>query len=387
MRPVHIEGGRALIDGAFADAGVTVADGAVATLGGARPAGALTLDARGLLVLPGIVDVHGDAFERQLMPRPGVRFDTALALADTDRQLAASGITTAYHGLTLSWEPGLRSLDAGRAFMDGLAAARPGLRADHRVQLRWETFALDAEDAVAAWLGSEPRPALAFNDHTTSTADKLAAGRHAKIGEWASRAGLSVDGYVAEFRAAWARAPEVDGAVARLAGRAAATGAVVLSHDDRTHAERARYRALGARVAEFPLALEAAEDARAHGEHTVFGAPNVVRGGSHTGALDAAEMVAAGLCSILASDYHYPSLPAAVGRLAAGRGVALEAAWALVSAAPAEAMRLADRGRIAPGLRADIVLARATPDGRLAVEATIAAGRLIHLADHAVLAA
>lgn len=387
MRPIHVEGGSALVDGAFADASVTVCDGAIAAIGDTPPAGALALDARGLLVLPGIVDIHGDAFERQLMPRPGVRFDAALALADTDRQLAASGITTAYHGLTLSWEPGLRSLDAGRAFVAALDAARPGLRVDHRVQLRWETFALDSADAVAGWLEAEPRPALAFNDHTTATARKLSAGRHPKLAEWASRAGLSADDYVALFRSVWERAPEVEAAVARLARHAADHGAVVLSHDDTTRDERARYRALGAHIAEFPLGLEAAEDARVHGEHAVFGAPNVVRGGSHTGALDAAEMVEAGLCTVLASDYHYPSLPAAVGRLAAERRIALEAAWDLISTAPAAAMRLADRGRIASGRRADLVLARTTPDGRLAVEATLAAGRLIHLADHAVLAA
>ncbi len=83
-------------------------------------------DATGLLVLPGIVDIHGDAFERQLQPRPGVDFPADIALADTESQLLANGITTAFHGVTLSWEPGLRSLTAwretsrrpGRAAMD-----------------------------------------------------------------------------------------------------------------------------------------------------------------------------------------------------------------------------------------------------------------------------
>jgi alpha-D-ribose 1-methylphosphonate 5-triphosphate diphosphatase len=90
----------------------------------------MATDAGGYLVLPGIVDLHGDAFERQLMPRPGVHFAPVSALPETDRQLLANGITTAYHGVTLSWEPGLRSIEAAREFRAALSAARSRLGAD-----------------------------------------------------------------------------------------------------------------------------------------------------------------------------------------------------------------------------------------------------------------
>ena len=104
--------------------------------------GARTLDARGLLVLPGIVDLHGDAFERQLQPRPGVEFAAELALRDTEAQLLASGITTAFHGITLSWEPGLRGAETWRALLGALGAGR--FACDMRVHLRWEAFNLEA---------------------------------------------------------------------------------------------------------------------------------------------------------------------------------------------------------------------------------------------------
>ena len=107
-----------------------------------------------LLVLPGIVDIHGDAFERQLQPRPGVDFPPDLALADTETQLLANGITTAFHGVTLSWEPGLRSADAWRALLAALRA-RPWT-CDMRVHLRWEAYNLDALDTALADIAAGP---------------------------------------------------------------------------------------------------------------------------------------------------------------------------------------------------------------------------------------
>ena len=137
---LSITGGKCLLPGGFADVDLGIADGVIA----APAARARRLDAIGLLVLPGIVDLHGDAFERQIQPRPGVSFPVPLALADTEAQLVANGITTAFHGITLSWEPGLRSAQTWTAILDALDAARPRSRCDMRVHLRWEAFNLDA---------------------------------------------------------------------------------------------------------------------------------------------------------------------------------------------------------------------------------------------------
>ncbi len=360
---VCLTGGQVLQpDGSLETADVPIAGDRIVE---APAAGSQRIDCRGYTVLPGIVDVHGDAFELDLHPRPGVAMPFAIAMGSVDRQVLASGITTAFHGLTVSWEPGARSLAAGRRFMDGLRALRPRLTADHRVQLRWETFAHDALDDLAGWLAEHPTPALAFNDHTTSTLEKVNAGSHRKLDQWAQRAGLTREQYVAEAQTVGRRAPNVPTKIETVAGLARRHGAVMLSHDDRTCDERAGFRSLGASVCEFPLAPEVASDATARGEPVVMGGPNVLRGGSHTGALSAEDAIRDGLCTVLASDYYYPSLLHAAEHLVARGVLSLGGAWALVSQTPAAAMGLQDRGTITAGQRADLVVIDASGPWRL----------------------
>ncbi len=117
-----------------------------------------------------------------------------------------------------------------------------------------------------------------------------------------------------------------------------------------------RFRSQGVAIAEFPVNEETAREAASGGDAIVFGAPNVVRGGSHTGWTRASDMIAKGLCSVLASDYYYPAPLLAAFRLAADGDPAVAAAWDLISAAPAQAAGLTDRGVLAQGHRADIIL-------------------------------
>ena len=124
-----------------------------------------TIDATGLLVLPGIVDIHGDAFERQMMPRPRVAFPLDIALLESDRQAVSNGITTVFHGVTWSWEPGLRGAENARAILAGIERIRPRLGADTRYHLRHETYNLDAEPEINEWLADRRIDAIAFNDH------------------------------------------------------------------------------------------------------------------------------------------------------------------------------------------------------------------------------
>jgi alpha-D-ribose 1-methylphosphonate 5-triphosphate diphosphatase len=343
--------------------------------------GHLRLDATGMLVLPGLVDCHGDAFERHIMPRPRVAFDIDLALRDADRALLASGITTAFHGVTWSWEPGLRGAENAHALMEAIVRLRPGLGADTRFHLRHETFNLDAEDRILDWLAQGLVGALAFNDHTEGTLKT----RHRpdKIGKMVERTGLSTEAFMTLVDQVYDRKPEVEGSITRLAEAALAAGVPTLSHDDMTPEMRRWFRSLGVAVAEFPIDEATTREAAAHGEAIVFGAPNVVRGGSHTGCPAAEEMVRAGLCTILASDYYYPALLLAPFILARNGAAAFADAWKLVSQAPAAALGLHDRGVIAPGKRADLILVEDGPQPR--VVATIAGGRLVHLADQRIL--
>lgn len=377
MTDILIEGGQMLIRGELADTSLTVADGQIADVGSAAPRASARIDARGLLVLPGIVDLHGDAFERQMMPRPGVDFPIDVALIDSDRQLIANGITTAFHALTWSWEPGLRGAENAHALVDAVEALRPQLAADTRLHLRQETFNLDAEATITDWIGAKRISLLAFNDHMSMTV--LDAAKPEKRARMAERTGLSMAEFDRLVDRVASRAGEVPGSVARLAATASANQLPMLSHDDETPEQRRRFRALGVHIAEFPVNEETAREAAAADEFTVFGAPNVVRGGSHTGWIGATDMVRKGLCRILASDYYYPSMMLAAFRLTAERVLPLPKAWELISAAPAAAAGLDDRGQLNTGRRADVVIIDAAHALRPKIVAVIAGGQLVHI--------
>ena len=331
------------------------------------------------LILPGIVDLHGDAFERQIMPRPGVVFPIDLAFLDTDRQMVASGITTAFHGVTYSWEPGLRGADMVRRIVGGIEGVRNRLACDTRIHLRWETFNLDAVDEISDWIKTGRIDALAFNDHLPMISAKA---RHPeKLAPYADRAGLPVESFATLLRYAAAREGEVDSAVGQLAAAARDSGLPMLSHDDETPGMRRRYHELGSRLSEFPCNAETAEESVSLGDPVVLGAPNVLRGGSHCNRLNAAEAVADGLCQILTSDYYYPSLLLAPFRLAASDRMPLAQAWNLVSRNPAEAAGLADRGSLELGKRADAVVIDDSDPALPVVMAVFIAGRPVFMAD------
>jgi alpha-D-ribose 1-methylphosphonate 5-triphosphate diphosphatase len=118
---IFIEGGRTLLGDEILETSLRITGRDIGAIGASHGRGSLELNARGLLVLPGIVDLHGDAFERQMMPRPGVDFPVDVALADSDRQAVSNGITTVFHATTWSWEPGLRSGDNARALLEAIA--------------------------------------------------------------------------------------------------------------------------------------------------------------------------------------------------------------------------------------------------------------------------
>lgn len=367
---LSLTGGRVLTpDGHLEATDLHIADGKIVDT---PPTGAARIDCSGYHVLPGIVDVHGDAWEAVVHPRPGVDIDLSVAMRSVDRQLLAQGITTAYHGLTLSWEPGPRSLDAGRKFMDALQGLHPHFIADHRVQIRWETFAHEAIDDVLRWMALDPQPAIAFNDHTSGTLEVLAGGADPKLDKYARRTGMTVEEYLDLARPVAARAPDVPAKIRQVAEAALAHNAPTLAHDEIKLEDRHTNRALGMAVSEFPMTKAVAADATAAGEHVVMGAPNVMRGGSHLGNLSAEEAVREDICTILASDYYYPSQMAATEHLVT-RGVRpIETAWDLVSKNAAASMRLSDRGQLAPDLRADVVVVDCTGPWR--VVHSIAAG-------------
>lgn len=334
-----------------------------------------TVDLTGFLVLPGIIDLHGDAFERHLAPRRGAMKQMNEGLIAAEAELAATGITTAVLAQFVSWEGGLRGLDFADQVFGAIRATAPDVVTDLRAQLRFETHMLDlyAElpDRIRQWGLSY----VVFNDHLPH--DRLAAGKTPKrmVGQ-ALKAGRNPDVHLAMMQGMHARGGEVPAALDALCAILAEAGVQMGSHDDQTSEDRAIWRGRGVRVAEFPETQAAAEAAHAAGDAVVMGAPNVVRGGSHNGNLSAVDLIAMSMCDALASDYHYPS-PRRAALMLADTGLCdLAAAWHLVSAGPAKVLGLADRGTLAPGMRADMVILH--KDSRR-VAATLAGGQFSYL--------
>ncbi len=375
---MHIRNARVLTaDGTLAEAGVTIAGDRIAAVG--EGAADRVVNARGLLLLPGVVDLHGDAFERQLMPRPGVQFPIDVALLDTDRQMVANGITTAMHGLTWSWEPGLRGRDAALSFADTLDRLRPALACDTHLHLRYETYNTDAADEVAAWLAAGRVRLLAFNNHLPAI-EKL-AGNPTRLAKYAERAQMPVDAFAVLVRAVAGRADLVEPANRRLAEIARRHGVALASHDDETPDMRRHFHALGCDICEFPMNPATAGEGRRLGDGIILGAPNVLRGGSHqVDGVRAADMAAAGLLDVLTSDYYYPALVHAAFRLVRDGVLDLARAWALVSANAARLAGFTDRGSIMPGQRADLVLIDDRDRALPRVVATMVAGRFVFAA-------
>ena len=196
----------------------------------------------------------------------------------------------------------------------------------------------------------------------------------------AQRAGVTEGEFMALVDSLASREADVPAATERLAGIAREFDVPMASHDDRTPEIRRYYNALGCSIAEFPLSIDASKESRRLGNWVILGSPNILRGGSHMGSagINAAEAIAQGRGDILVSDYYYPALAQAPFVLAEKGILDLAEAWCLVSANPARAVGLSDRGELAPGKRADLVIVKWADDGPVEIAATFVAGCLVN---------
>ncbi len=352
---------RVVLPDAVMQGSVRLEGGLIAGVEAGMSSGAGGVDLDGDFLLPGAVDLHTDNLERQVQPRSGTRWPSRSAFLAHDAQCAAAGITTVLDALCVG-DLGFDE-DRTRTCAEGvadLAALAPSglLKAEHYLHLRCELPAPGMVDLVERFVGQSRLLLVSLMDHTPGSGQYADLPRYRAMRLRDGDDPAMIDGAVAALQAQreLVRAPNRAALLALLRERAPQI--VLASHDDRSLADVAENVADGIPVAEFPVTEAAARAARAGGQGVIAGAPNVVRGGSHTGNVAVAALLAAGLVDALASDYVPASLIEAAFMAATACGMALPAAVALISLAPAAMVGLRDRGRIAPGLRADLVRVR-----------------------------
>lgn len=367
---LRLTGAQVLTPDGWADTALALAGGLVVETGIKRE-----VDLSGYLVLPGIVDAHGDGFERHLAPRRGMMKDLGQGLIAAEAELAANGITTAHLAQFYSWEGGQRGPEFAAKMLGALAQMRQGVQTDLRILLRFEVPMLEHYEAVEALIAAHDPGYVVFSDHLPHDAFEKGNPPPRLTGQ-ALRAGRSPEAHLADMQKMHARQGEVQAMLAGLCARLSERRVLLGSHDDSSAEMRRTWRDLGVSIAEFPETFDAAKEARAGGDKIIMGAPNVVRGGSHKGNAQARDMIGRGLCDALASDYHYPSLRQAAFLLADEGITDFATAWGLISSGPAQVFGLKDRGELTPGRRADLVVLDA---GTRQLCATLAGGVISYM--------
>jgi len=337
------------------------------------------LDLEGDFLLPGLVELHTDNLERHVVPRPNVRWPMMPALVAHDAQLAAAGITTVLDALAIAdrRESPVRSSILNEAVLT-IAAAQGNrlLRADHLLHLRCEVSYAEVIEAFEQLIGSPLVRLVSLMDHTPgqrqfTKVEYYYAYYQSRFGYSAADMEALVERQVADQRL------YADVNRRRVVALCGDRRLPLASHDDATVEHVMEALDLGMIMAEFPTTLEAAVLAHERGMAVIMGAPNVVRGGSHSGNVSARALAAERTLDILSSDYMPASLLHAAFLLHGDHGIDLAAAVAMVSATPAHAIGLEDRGEIASGRRADLVRARLVGDFPMVREVWRAGDRIV----------
>ncbi|HHS94739.1 MAG TPA: alpha-D-ribose 1-methylphosphonate 5-triphosphate diphosphatase, partial [Rhodobacterales bacterium] len=317
------------------------------------------LRGEGLTILPGFIDMHGDMIELELEPRPRVDFPMEVAVSHLDARLVASGVTTAYAGVSFSRtaaEGERRSFEHTSGIIRALKDNIEGLRVDHRIHARFDMTYTDAIAALEGLLQAGAVDLVSVMDHTPGQGQYRDL---EKLISYRMKGGKSEEQARREIESRLENAVPAEQMLRNLqevSRLCKAYGVAMASHDDDTVAKAELMADIGAVISEFPVTIEAAQTAYDRGLMIAMGAPNAMRGQSYSGNLSARDAHAAGLLQILAADYHPAAILPAIRALAANDPDGLAGAARLATANPARALGLDDRGEIAPGKRADLVL-------------------------------
>jgi len=333
-------------------------------------------DVTGQHVIPGIVCLHNDAIEKAINPRPSANFPTDLALMALDRALISVGVTTQFHALAfIGTEGNERAVAATALLAEAITAFQASMRGliDHHVLYRFDVRSPESFETVCRYLRTAPVKLIAFTDPMLGQGLPRDAARTYEQLRPEVRDTLSLARWQ-EQRTAYLeettpRIPQMYEAAARFVRE---TDAILMSHDDETPEKVDAMHTLGCRIAEFPITAAAARRAHERGMPVSMGAANLVRGGSLSGNARVLDLVAEGLVDILVADYHAPSLLRGAFLIAEHGIMPLPAALAMVTATPACAVGLHDRGTLAAGQRADVIVTDASGSVPVVTRAIVA---------------
>lgn len=317
------------------------------------------IDCEGDFLSPGLVELHTDNLERHLQPRPGAHWPHQAAVISHDAELASVGITTVFDALRVGSLPsegkrgGYSKYAREVATNIGEMRAQNMLRINHLLHLRAEICSETLIEEIEEFGAEDQVGIVSLMDHTPGQrqfrdADKLAEylrGKHSMTDE-------EIEAHFDRLKKLQSENGKRHNDAASKKGRE--MGAILASHDDTTQSDVLASVEIGVGVAEFPTTLEAARACRTHGIGVMMGAPNLLRGGSHSGNVAAHELVEHDLLDIFSSDYAPSSLLAASVRLGLECGN-MAKGLAKATSAPAKAAGLTDRGELAIGQRADIL--------------------------------
>jgi alpha-D-ribose 1-methylphosphonate 5-triphosphate diphosphatase len=339
------------------EAAVLIADGQIIAINPSNGDGAKEINLRGHILMPGMIDLHCDALEKEAEPRPGVHFPFDFACAQADKRNAAAGITTVYHALSFAnAELGVRNNKTAADLARAVHAWQEHALVDNRVHARYEITDPTAPIILNELLTNDEIHLMSFMDHTPGQGQfKSTDAYRDYLARTYKKNAAEIDALLADKLA------QGEGAIERmevLAKTARQLGIPIASHDDDRPEKISIVKDLGVVVSEFPINLETAQAARAAGLATLFGAPNILRGKSQSGSMRALDAIIHGVADCLCGDYSPAALLPAVMQLPKLANISLPEAIALVTSNPARAIGLHDRGVIAPGKRADLLAVR-----------------------------
>jgi alpha-D-ribose 1-methylphosphonate 5-triphosphate diphosphatase len=342
--------------------------------------GERVVQGNGLIAMPGIIDMHGDMIENEIEPRPGANFPLDMAVLELDKRLAMSGITTAYAAISF-WDTmrreKQRSAERARQMVHAIHALRDELLVDLYVHARFEVTTPSVAPALVTLIEDGHIHLLSLMDHTPGQGQYRNLEQYVDfMSKWRNAPPAQVEAEMYARLQAHQGAESVWQLTADIVTLALAQGLPLASHDDDTLAKINLMVDLGVTISEFPVTIEAAAAARQRGIAVAMGAPNVLRGMSHTGNISAIDAVAAGVVDILAADYAPAALLQAIFILVDKQVLPLHEAAKLIGQNPAAALGLHDRGRLEVGLAADIALIE--PAARPRVRGTIRRGTPIY---------